>query len=319
MKRTVFFAAFFLLPLISSAQEAEHTKTVLDTIATSDPRINMIVYTDRTWTYAKDPTVMVIDTLFTEKWTTEKVNPFQTEVSSLPPKITLFLTDSVSNFVCPYQTKVFSKFGFRRRRAHMGCDLPYPTGTPVAAAFDGRVRIADKRGGYGNVVVIRHENGLETVYGHLSKIDVKTDAWVSAGDIIGLGGSTGRSTGPHLHFETRYKGLAFDPEWIIDFEHGCLRSDVFILKRKYISPGSRYVPESEDEEEEIYLTAEQEKAEADRIARELAAAQYYKIKSGDTLGHIAIKYHTSVNAICRLNSGLTPKSTLRVGRTIRVK
>ena len=138
------------------------------------------------------------------------------------------------------------------------------------------------------------------------------------GDVIGLGGSTGRATGPHLHFETRYKGYAFDPQWIIDFESGDLRQGAYVLRRRLLNPSATYVPSSEDEEEEIYLTEEQERAEEERLARERAAARYHTIRSGDTLSGLALKYGTTVNAICKLNN-ITPTTTLRVGRSIRVK
>ena len=233
--------------------------------------------------------------------------------------MTICLVDSVSRFVCPHKGKVFSKFGIRRGRKHTGCDVPYPTGTPVYCAFDGRVRLAERHKGYGLAIVVRHENGLETLYGHLSRMDVVPGQWVHAGDLLGLGGSTGRSSGPHLHFETRYCGHAFDPEWIVDFERGVLRKNVFVLKRSYLSPYSRYVPETIDDEEELYMTEEQIKAEEERIAKERAAMKYHTIRSGDTLSGIAAKYGTSVSKICSLNSGLKPTTTLSIGRKIRVK
>ena len=214
--------------------------------------------------------------------------------------------------------KVFSPFGWRRRRNHTGVDLPLATGTPVYAAFDGRVRCSMYNRGYGNVVVIRHASGLETTYAHLKERNVQTGDYVSAGDVIGLGGSTGRSTGPHLHFETRYEGYAFDPQWLIDFETGTLRHGYFVLKRKYLSNTSRYYPESEEEEEEIYKTEEEDRAEAERIAREMAAAQYHTVKSGDTLYGLAARYHTTVGAICKLN-GISASTPLRIGKKLRVK
>ena len=140
---------------------------------------------------------------------------------------------------------------------------------------------------------------------------------MSAGSQIGLGGSTGRSTGPHLHFETRYKGYAFDPQWLIDFETGVLRHGVFTLKKKYLSANSRYVPESEDVEEEILLADDEDRAEAQRKAAEEAAKKYHTIRSGDTLGAIARRYGTTVNQICKWNN-ITPKTTLKIGRKLRV-
>ena len=143
--------------------------------------------------------------------------------------------------------------------------------------------------------------------------------WIHAGDQIGLGGSTGRSSGPHLHFETRLNGYAFDPEWIVDFEHGKLRRNVFVLKRSYLSAYSKYVPESIDEEEEVYLTDEQIRAEEERIAKERAAMKYHTIKSGDTLSGLAVKYGTTVSKICSLNPGLKATTVLSIGRKVRVK
>ena len=191
------------------------------------------------------------------------------------------------------------------------------------------MRLSKYYKGYGNLVIVRHENGLETFYAHLSKRLVSPGDWVNAGQTVGLGGSTGRSTGAHLHFETRYCGFAFDPQWLIDFETGTLRHRLFILKKRFLNAGSKYIPESDEEdylimrEDSTYYAARaaeqelREKEEA-RKAAELAKAQYYKIKSGDTLGSIAVRYHTTVRSLCALN-GITPKTTLRIGRSIRVR
>ncbi|MDE5955147.1 MAG: LysM peptidoglycan-binding domain-containing protein, partial [Bacteroidales bacterium] len=132
----------------------------------------------------------------------------------------------------------------------------------------------------------------------------------NAGQVIGLGGSTGRSTGPHLHFETRYKGLAFDPQWLIDFEKGELRHRLFVLKKKYFSPYSSY---EQDFEDEILNEEDDKKEDAEK-----AAMKYYVIRSGDTLSKIARNNGTSVSALCRLN-GITTSTTLKIGRKIRVR
>lgn len=289
----------------------------VDTLDTSDPRVKLILCGDGTWHYAKDPDAAGATDVFTEHWSTNVLDPYKTPLQDLPWRITLSLADSASRFACPRQVKVFSPFGMRRHRRHQGVDLPLQRGEPVYAAFDGKVRYSSYSRGYGNIVIVRHECGLETAYAHLSERKVSAGDWVHAGDVLGLGGSTGRSSGPHLHFETRYHGYAFDPQWLIDFENGVLRHGVFVLKRKYLHEYSRYVPESEDEEEEIYLTEEQERAEEERIAREMAAARYVTVKSGDTLSRIAINNHTTVSELCRLN-GITPKTTLRIGRKLRV-
>ena len=289
-----------------------------DTLDTSDPAVKLVLFGDGTWRYERDLAAMADSAVFRKAWKTNDINPYSTKLEDLPYRVTLCLADSASRFCCPRQIKVFSPFGWRRRRNHTGVDLPLPTGTPVYAAFDGKVRCSMYSRGYGNVVVIRHASGLETTYAHLSARKVEAGDYVAAGDVVGLGGSTGRSTGPHLHFETRYEGYAFDPQWLIDFESGTLRHGYFVLKRKYLSNTSKYYPESEEEEDEIYKTEEEERAEADRIAKEMAAAQYHTVKSGDTLYGLATKYHTSVNAICKLN-GISPSTPLRIGKKLRVK
>lgn len=291
----------------------------IDTLDVGDARFLVVLFDDNTWKVVKNIAALEGEDLFVKNWSTHNVNPFRDRLDSLPYRVTIPLVDSVSSFVCPHQGKVFSRFGLRHGRRHQGCDVPYPTGTQVFCAFDGRVRLAERHKGYGNLVIVRHENGLETFYGHLSRIDVTPGQWVHAGDQIGLGGSTGRSSGPHLHFETRYNGYAFDPEWIVDFENGKLRRNVFVLKRSYLSAYSKYVPESIDEEEEVYLTDEQIRAEEERIAKERAAMKYHTIKSGDTLSGLAVKYGTSVSKICSLNPGLKPTTVLSIGRKVRVK
>ncbi|MBQ1648969.1 MAG: peptidoglycan DD-metalloendopeptidase family protein, partial [Bacteroidales bacterium] len=185
-------------------------------------------------------------------------------------------------------------------------------------AFDGKVRVSKYYRGYGNLIIVRHANGLETFYAHLSARDVDVNDWVTAGQVIGKGGSTGRSSGPHLHFETRYRGYAFDPEWLIKFPEGNLRNATFTLKRKYLSPASHYVPTSDDEEEEILLAEQEERAAEAKKAAAQAAVQYYTIRKGDTLGSIAGRYHTTVSKLCKLNN-ITPKTTLHIGRRIRVR
>lgn len=295
-------------------------QAVLDTIATQTPGVCIVLYADKSWRYVRDSEEAMKNALFSDHWNTGAANPFtDIQMSDLPDKISLWIVDTLNSYCCPKQVKVYSPFGLRHRRRHQGVDLPLFTGDPVYAAFAGKVRLSKYYKGYGNLVIIRHENGLETYYAHLSKRLVEAGDWVEAGATIGLGGSTGRSTGPHLHFETRYKGYAFDPQWLIDFETGVLRHRLFVLKKKHLSPYSKYIPEDESEEDEIHEGDSLDYAAAEKAAAEAAAAKYHKIRPGDNLSRIARRYGTTVRAICRLNEGLTPSTTLRVGRKIRVK
>jgi murein DD-endopeptidase MepM/ murein hydrolase activator NlpD len=175
-------------------------------------------------------------------------------------------------------------------RWHHGVDLDLNTGDPVYASFDGVVRIKRyERGGYGNFVVLRHSNGLETLYAHLSKQILQVGDTVSAGQLIGLGGSTGRSTGPHLHYEVRYNGYAFDPKYIYDFEQGTIISNIF-----YLSPNH-----------------------FQHLLNQRQTVSHI-VKRGDTLSRIARKYRTSVQQLMKLN-GLSASTILRPGRRVRVR
>ena len=193
-----------------------------------------------------------------------------------------------------------------------------PKGSEIYATFDGKVRVAKYSSGYGNLVVIRHSNGLETFYGHLSQINVQQDQWVEAGQVVGLCGATGRASGSHLHYEVRYLGYAIDPEWMIDMESQMLRQSVLVIRKSMLYPDSSYVPESDDEEEAIAEADEAERLEEERKEAERKAARYVTIKSGDTLSTIAKREGTTVSALCKLNN-ITTKTILRVGRTLRVK
>lgn len=206
----------------------------------------------------------------------------------------------LGNYAHPAPYKIYSKYGKRRRRMHYGVDLSYPTGTPVVAAFDGIVRISKtKSGGYGDLIVIRHDNNLETYYGHLCKRFVNPGQLVSAGDTIGLGGSTGRSTGPHLHFEVRYMGVPFNPTRIIDFDNFKLLTDTVYTSGKEIKTNSVVVNKSNSDNDppsgKLYIT----------------------VKKGQTLGGIAQRYKTSVYKIKKLNH--LRSDFIREGQKLRVR
>ncbi|MCQ2280008.1 MAG: peptidoglycan DD-metalloendopeptidase family protein [Bacteroidales bacterium] len=183
----------------------------------------------------------------------------------------------------------------------------------VRSAFDGIVRISEgssRTGGYGNLVIVRHPNGLETYYAHLSKILVKENEIVSAGEPIGLGGSTGRSTGPHLHFETRYMGKAFDPERIVDVAGDSLRCDSITIYKGYYAVNSHYTGQTAIPYASNNTTTKPAPAPASKV--------YYTIRKGDNLGKIAKKYHTTISKLCKLNH-ITERTILQIGRRLRVK
>lgn len=212
------------------------------------------------------------------EWSNEYVHKFDS--FELPDTVII----SMKGYVMPTDsTRITDKYGYRPRRgrAHLGLDVKVRTGDTIRAAFDGKVRISSyERRGYGHYLVIRHPNGLETVYGHLSKKLVNENDIVHAGDPIGLGGNTGRSTGSHLHFETRILGNAVNPAYMFDFPNQKAVTDYYVYTKN---------------------------------TREV----YYKVRSGDTLSGIAIKNETSVANICKLN-GISRNAVIKVGQTLRV-
>jgi hypothetical protein len=175
--------------------------------------------------------------IFLEDWSNAAVFVYNVPYANLPDKIEIPLLDSEDKFQLTWYGKLNSKYGPRWGRMHKGMDLFLRTGDTVVAAFNGVVRYADyNSGGFGNCVVVRHTNGLETVYGHLSEILVDENQYVQAGEVIGLGGTTGHSTGPHLHFETRYKDFSIDPELYYNTETGTLLLTNLVLGKEKLKP-----------------------------------------------------------------------------------
>lgn len=285
--------------------------SAIDTLATESDKISIILFNDNTWRYVMSENYKADSEVFSDHWNTTATHAYSdVELNSLPEAMPILLIDSMESYHYPYIGRITSRYGPRRGRAHQGLDISLKTGDPIYATFDGKVRFSKAAGNYGNLVIIRHNNGLETYYAHLSQRDVEVGDWVVAGQQIGLGGSTGRSTGPHLHYEVRYKGQSFDPERIIDFSNGNLRRAELLLKRRHFSIYAKY-------EQDFDAEVEVEKIEeAERKAA--AAIQYHTVRSGDILGSIARKYGTTVTRICQLN-GIKSTSILRIGQRLRVR
>lgn len=203
-------------------------------------------------------------------------------------------------------------------RFHYGVDAEVKTGDSVLSVLPGVVRVVrNDRYGYGNFIVVAHQGGLETLYGHLSAHAAEPGQYVNAGDLIGYAGSTGRSTGPHLHFELRFLGEQFDPCKVISPVDGSLYSSrTTIMPEWYahLNPnGARKLAQTHDHDHS------HDAAPAAGAGTEVASAttQYYTVQLGDTLGHIALRYATSVQNICRLN-GISPYTLLRPGLRLKI-
>ena len=210
-------------------QQKQEENAKIDLSKTKDAKTNVkSAYTSKS---AKIPS----STLYESTWYNERVKVPTFSFRDVPDVIVLILIDpdNGQNFCFPIKKIKSSSYGWRWGRPHSGIDIALNVGDPIHAAFDGVVRLAKYNGGYGNCIVIRHYNNLETLYGHLSKINVKVGQEVKAGDVIGLGGNTGRSTGPHLHFECRLMYACFDPEWIFDLETYSIKTSFLRIDKTY--------------------------------------------------------------------------------------
>lgn len=252
-------------------------------------------------------------------------NIYAHRATQLPDQYKIDLRD----FCMPTPSRVItSNFGARWGRQHKGLDIKVYTGDTIRSAFSGVVRMVKYEAkGYGKYIVIRHDNGLETIYGHLSKQIVKENQRVKAGDVIGLGGSTGRSTGSHLHFETRLCGVALNPAVMFDFRAQDVTGDFYVYRKatydreaaeatrlRGVQGNGSYNPA------DVHSTAvaqnRESKPQNQNYAAKNSSRKMHKVKSGETLYRIATKYGVSVEQLRKLN-GLKKNSSIRPGQLIR--
>lgn len=269
--------------------------------------------------------------IYTEGWDSNLVNCYKD--ANVPNTKVL----DVRHYVMPIKGNyVTSHYGYRPQfgRTHKGIDLRAAIGDTVYSAFSGRVRLTRfERGGYGFYVIVRHENGLETVYGHLSRFLVKPDQYVKAGQPIALSGNTGRSTGPHLHFETRFMGYAINPEAIFDFANRCTHTDSYTFSKANYTKARDYAPSNRyNAAKKATTDAKETASNAKNVRKEQAPAtstrkstkesrnnsrSTYKVREGDNLTKIAAANNMSVAQLKKLN-GLT-SDNVTTGKVLRVK
>lgn len=239
-------------------------------------------------------------------WNTDKVHCYNHV--ELPESYRIDLR----GFTMPTTSRVVtSNFGYRPafRRMHKGIDVKVYTGDTIRAAFDGKVRVVDYEGaGYGYFVVIRHKNGLETIYAHLSRQHVTEGQIVKSGQPIGLGGNTGRSFGSHLHFETRFLGVAINPALIFNFAAQDVTGDYFMFRSDDNMRRAR-----------LMASAPAEMGGESEVPEEVASApagptptgRYYTARRGDTIDKIAAEIGINPDDLCKMN-GLQRNS--RIGQ-----
>ena len=354
------------MPFLGKSQRA------MDTVETIYGK--MIVYSNKTWSFLnKSVFDGVMNPRINRIMTLEQEAPFSkqswnndvcyttknNDLSLLKDTVWLCLTeDSNKGFKIPVPGVTTSRYGIRNGKNHNGIDLSLKTGDTVSAAWSGKVRYAKYNdGGFGNLVIIRHYNGLETFYAHLSKLLVFPDQDVIAGETIGLGGSTGHSTGPHLHFEVRFYDDPINPEEMIDFANKKLKiENLFVHKslfksgakpseyfddkdveriepvkepvkikdkepKKVIEPKKEEVKKEEVKKEEVKKVEvkkeEVKKVEVKKVEVKKEKVKYYMVKSGDTLSEIAARHKLTVSKLCELN-GIKSTAILSIGKSLRV-
>ena len=243
-------------------------------------------------------------------------NKYAHQETALPDSFRISLKD----FCMPTTSRVLtSNFGARWGRQHKGLDIKVYIGDTIRAAFSGKVRIVRyERRGYGKYVVIRHYNGLETIYGHLSAQLVEENQEVRAGDVIGLGGNTGRSTGSHLHFETRLCGVALNPALMFDFRNQDVIDDSYMFhkdtyqRESVVATRLRGVGGGSFREGDEVV----ELASAAPAASYQHESRFHKVRKGETLYSIARKRGTTINALMKLNH-LKKSSKLKPGQILK--
>lgn len=289
---------------------------------------------------------------FGDFWDTTKFNPFKDTTVQYP--ISVDFTGKA--FTMPVYGKITSRYGWRKGKAHKGIDIDLVTGDNVRVIMDGKVRFAKYYGGFGNVVVVRHANGLETIYAHLSKILVQPNTLLRSGQVIGKGGNTGHSRGSHLHFEVRYLNQSINPEYLFDFEqkqyyngqklyvdriwtnpskHRSYRKSSIVVrhqpnfrventapiqrKKQPVFAQANTTPNNTGfvKEKSVSSTFRKQQVSQNQSFQKVEKPSLHVIKRGETIGTIASQYAITIDDICKLNQ--IPKSTiLKVGAKLRV-
>ncbi len=293
----------------------------LDTIETELGKV--VLYSNKTWSFLQvstfdgimNPRINALmqaqDPSFRHPWSNDVCFTSRNDMSKLKDTLWLCVNDEYDqNFHMPAPGIVTSRYGPRNGRNHNGIDIDLETGDTVYATWSGKVRYAKYNdGGFGNLVIIRHPNGLETLYAHLSKFLVYPDQDIVAGEPIGLGGNTGHSYGSHLHFEIRFYDAPMNPEEIINFTEKGLKNENLFVHKGLFRPGAKPSDYYEDHPNEVVQTP---------VVVRTPQVRYYKVRPGDTLTEIAARNNTTVTKICQLN-GIKPTTVLQLGRSLRVK
>lgn len=241
-----------------------------------------------------------------EKWDNKIFNPYINARTEFPFQLIfddIFYASPVSQ-----KNVITSRYGWRWGRAHKGIDIDLVTGDSVKAMLDGKVRYVGYHSGHGKAIIIRHYNGLETVYAHLSKSLVKLNQTVTKGQVIGKGGRTGNARGSHVHLETLYKGNYINPEYLFSFdEERRIKKLSFWITQDWVTP---YFHNSKRPSEFVYFNTIEEAKNSKGLKQKI-----YVVRRGDTLYDISRKYNISISRICKANA-IEKNNTLKIGQEL---
>ena len=305
--KTLYFAFVFLLAITTVfAQNDSLNHSIKLKIPAPEGKTLLIDEVQIPLVGANEHSVNTPAYITAEYWDTTVYNPYRYTPLDFPFQITF--EDSTYASPVKHEKVITSRYGWRRGRPHIGIDIDLVTGDSVVSMFDGIVRFARYSRGHGRTVVVRHYNGLETTYAHLSHIAVKANDSVSKGQFIAKGGNTGRSTGSHLHLSTTFKGEFIHPEYLFNFnESNSVRSQNLWVTRKWTR--ASYHNSRRLSKLALYETKE------DALASLEKQRKVYVVKKGDTLSRISKRNNTSIAAICRTNK-IKKSSTLRIGQKL---
>lgn len=325
MKKLIALTFLFISVTASKAQQLYEP---IDTFYTEHGTV--LLYPDRSWVYLED---IYFDGIMNSSlhdfiqqdsgyhykayWKTDvAITCNQNNVGTMNDTIWMCVLDTThSDFCIPFDGRITSGFGYRHGRNHNGVDIDLEEGDTVRAAFDGKVRYARyHENGFGNLIIIRHYNGLETYYAHCSKLLVAPNQEIKAGDVIGLGGNTGHSYGAHLHFEIRFYDVPIDPELVFNFQHKDVNDNLLVHRGVFVDGGYRSSA-SVTAPPGTFGTGG---GSTSSNSSTNTTSKTHKVRSGDTLGGIAEKYGTTVSQLCKLN-GIKATDIIHIGQVLKVR
>ena len=269
---------------------------------------NIAVSNDSLFVETQIDTILNLD-IKADNWDTAVFNPYKNTLLKFP----LELNFSDTTYTSPIKRKkvITSRFGWRRGRPHKGIDIDLVTGDSVVAILDGIVRFARYNSGHGRTVIVRHYNGLETVYAHLSKYAVKANDTVKQGQLLGKGGTSGNARGSHLHLVVNYKGVAIHPEYLFNFsEANTIRSKEIWITRQWMRPSLH----NSKRKSKLNLLLTEE----DAIASTKKQKKIYIVKSGDTLSRISLRNNVSIASICKTNY-IKRNAVIKIGQRLVIE